>query len=40
VRLEARACFDAMSGRPYPVRVRIETPERTLLGCGQGIERQ
>lgn len=40
VRLEARACFDAMSGQPYPVRVRIETPERTLRGCGQGIERQ
>lgn len=40
VRLEARACFDAMSGQPYPVRVRVETPERTLRGCGQGIERQ
>ncbi|WP_136066503.1 MliC family protein [Modicisalibacter radicis] len=39
VHLEARACFDAMSGQPYPVRVRVETPERTLRGCGQGIER-
>lgn len=39
VRLRARACFDAMSGKPYPVRVRIETPERVLQGCGQGIER-
>ncbi|GAB2792771.1 hypothetical protein GCM10027040_18680 [Halomonas shantousis] len=39
-RLQAKACFDSMSGMPYPVRVRIELPDRTLLGCGQGIERQ
>lgn len=40
VHLEARACFDAMSGKPYPVRVKVETPESILQGCGQGIERQ
>ncbi|MHB0776200.1 MliC family protein [Halomonas sp. WWR20] len=40
VRLQARACFDTMSGKPYPVRVTIEMGSRTLQGCGQGIERQ
>lgn len=38
VRLRARACFDSMSGKPYPVQVRVEQGERTLLGCGQGVE--
>ncbi|MCI0509163.1 putative membrane protein [Chromohalobacter marismortui] len=39
IELEARACFDSMSGKPYPVRVRVEEDGRTLLGCGQGVER-
>nr|WP_297459533.1 MliC family protein [uncultured Halomonas sp.] len=38
IRLEARACFDDMSGKPYPVRVTVEEEGRRLRGCGQGIE--
>ncbi|MBZ9557919.1 MULTISPECIES: MliC family protein [unclassified Modicisalibacter] len=39
VQMQARACFDAMSGKPYPVRVRLQVGERVFRGCGQGIER-
>ncbi|WP_043529488.1 MliC family protein [Litchfieldella xinjiangensis] len=35
--LEARACFDSMSGSPYPVRVVLEIDGETYRGCGQGI---
>ncbi|WP_458524477.1 COG3650 family protein [Onishia taeanensis] len=35
--LEARACFDSMSGEPFPVRVTLEVDGRTYRGCGQGI---
>jgi len=38
VELKARACFDSMSGKPYPVRVRVEEAGRTWVGCGQGVE--
>ncbi|GGX94488.1 hypothetical protein GCM10007160_22660 [Litchfieldella qijiaojingensis] len=37
LRLEARACFDSMSGAPYPVRVTLDIDEQTYRGCGQGI---
>lgn len=39
VQMKARACFDAMSGKPYPVRVKLEVGDRVFRGCGQGIER-
>lgn len=39
VRMAARACFDDMSGKPYPVRVTVELGTQTLRGCGQGIEK-
>lgn len=35
--LEARACYDSMSGAPYPVRVALEIDEEKYRGCGQGI---
>ncbi|WP_021029200.1 COG3650 family protein [Litchfieldella anticariensis] len=35
--LEARACFDSMSGAPYPVRVTLDIDEQRYQGCGQGI---
>lgn len=38
VRLEARACFDDMSGKPFPVRVTVQLGDQRLRGCGQGIE--
>ena len=37
-RLQAKACFDSMSGMPYPVQVTLQWREKTLRGCGQGIE--
>ncbi|GHB10630.1 COG3650 family protein [Modicisalibacter luteus] len=37
-RLQAKACFDSMSGMPYPVQVTLQWQERTLRGCGQGVE--
>lgn len=40
VRLRARACFDNMSGKPYPVQVSVEQGDQTLVGCGQGVERR
>lgn len=36
--LEARACFDDMSGKPFPVRVTLQLGDQLLRGCGQGIE--
>ncbi|QEA37839.1 C-type lysozyme, inhibitor [Pistricoccus aurantiacus] len=35
--LEGRACFDAMSGEPYPARVTLRLDGKTYRGCGQGI---
>ncbi|MEQ6916436.1 COG3650 family protein [Halomonas aquatica] len=37
LRLEARACFDGMSGRPFPARVTLTIDGEQLRGCGQGI---
>lgn len=36
--LEAQACFDNMSGKPFPVRVTVQLGDQRLRGCGQGIE--
>ena len=35
--LEARACFDDMSGEPFPARVTLNVEGNTYRGCGQGI---
>ncbi|MFC3282770.1 MliC family protein [Litchfieldella rifensis] len=35
--LEARACFDDMSGQPFPVRVMLDIDGQRYRGCGQGI---
>ena len=35
--VEAQACFDDMSGEPFPARVTLTFEDRTLRGCGQGI---
>jgi uncharacterized membrane protein len=37
VRIEARACFDDMSGQPWPARVSLTVNGKTYRGCGQGI---
>ncbi|MDX5379640.1 MAG: MliC family protein [Halomonas sp.] len=37
LRLEARACFDDMSGEPFPARVTLSIDGETYRGCGQGI---
>ncbi|MBA2780564.1 MliC family protein [Billgrantia kenyensis] len=37
MRLEARACFDDMSGEPFPARVTLTIDGETYRGCGQGI---
>ncbi|NIC07617.1 MliC family protein [Billgrantia bachuensis] len=37
LRLEARACFDDMSGEPFPARVTLTIDGQTYNGCGQGI---
>lgn len=37
LRLEARACFDDMSGEPFPARVTLAIEGQTYRGCGQGI---
>ncbi len=37
LRLEARACFDDMSGEPFPARVTLVFEGQTYRGCGQGI---
>ncbi|SHF82659.1 Membrane-bound lysozyme-inhibitor of c-type lysozyme [Modicisalibacter ilicicola DSM 19980] len=40
VEMEARACFDDMSGKPYPVRVTLTSGSDQWRGCGQGIEKR
>ncbi|SDN48231.1 MliC family protein [Vreelandella arcis] len=37
VRIEAGACFDDMSGQPYPARVTLTLDGQQYSGCGQGI---
>lgn len=37
VRIEAGACFDNMSGEPFPARVTLSYGGEQLSGCGQGI---
>lgn len=37
VRIEAGACFDDMSGQPYPARVTLTVDGKQYSGCGQGI---
>ncbi|MDZ7851400.1 MAG: MliC family protein [Halomonas sp.] len=37
LRLEARACFDSMSGQPFPARVTLSIDGEQYRGCGQGI---
>lgn len=37
VRIEAAACFDDMSGEPFPARVTLSLNGEQLSGCGQGI---
>lgn len=36
--LRAGACFDDMSGQPWPVRVTLRYGSREWQGCGQGVE--
>ncbi|WNK20787.1 MliC family protein [Halomonas piscis] len=37
VRIEAAACFDDMSGKPYPARVTLSIDGEQYSGCGEGI---
>ena len=37
LRIEGRACFDDMSGEPFPARVTLTFEGQTYQGCGQGI---
>ncbi|WP_069383170.1 COG3650 family protein [Halomonas caseinilytica] len=37
LRIEAQACFDDMSGQPWPARVTLTLNDRVYRGCGQGI---
>ncbi|WP_447043137.1 MliC family protein [Vreelandella sp. H-I2] len=37
VRIEAGACFDSMSGKPFPARVTLTYNGEQYSGCGQGI---
>ncbi len=37
LRLEARACFDSMSGQPFPARATLSIDGEQYRGCGQGI---
>lgn len=37
VRIEAGACFDDMSGEPFPARVTLTYGGEQYSGCGQGI---
>ncbi|MCA1771431.1 MAG: MliC family protein [Halomonas sp.] len=37
VRIEAGACFDDMSGYPFPARVTLTLDGEQYSGCGQGI---
>ncbi|WP_110692278.1 C-type lysozyme, inhibitor [Salinicola halophyticus] len=36
--LRAGACFDDMSGKPWPVKVMLRYGGREFHGCGQGVE--
>lgn len=36
--LRAGACFDDMSGKPWPVKVTLRYGDREFHGCGQGVE--
>ncbi|MBB3232408.1 COG3650 family protein [Halomonas stenophila] len=37
LRIEAKACFDDMSGQPWPARVTLTLSDEVYRGCGQGI---
>lgn len=37
LRIEAAACFDNMSGQPFPARVTLTYKGEQYSGCGQGI---
>lgn len=37
LRIEAGACFDDMSGEPFPARVTLTYGGQQYSGCGQGI---
>ncbi len=37
LRVEAGACFDDMSGEPFPARVTLTVDGEQYRGCGQGI---
>lgn len=37
LRVEAGACFDSMSGKPFPARVTLSLDGEQYSGCGQGI---
>lgn len=37
LRIEAGACFDDMSGTPWPAKVTLNVNGQQLRGCGQGI---
>lgn len=37
LRIEAAACFDDMSGKPFPARVTLTYAGEQYSGCGQGI---
>ena len=37
LRIEAGACFDSMSGQPFPARVTLSLDGEQYSGCGQGI---
>ncbi len=37
LRIEAGACFDDMSGEPFPARVTLSVDGEQYRGCGQGI---
>ncbi|XKF14814.1 MliC family protein [Halomonas sp. BLK-85] len=37
VSIEASACFDNMSGEPFPARVTLSIDGEQYAGCGQGI---
>lgn len=37
LRIEAGACFDDMSGTPWPAKVTMNVNGQQLRGCGQGI---
>ncbi|SHG81695.1 MliC family protein [Ferrimonas marina] len=30
-------CADSMSGEPFETKIRLEQPQRTLLGCGRAL---